>query len=249
MAKVVDLYSNYASALASCGGGYNDVEIAEVIAFKTGMRFEPNVVAPEQALNSIVAVGIASAEVRNRQLNVLDFGGGCGFHYVRVVSATKTPLKWAIVETPKMAEKAKIIGQNYFRVFTTIDDATTALGVVDLVHASGSIQYVPNPKDVLKALAAPRPKYILLARLPNWSKDTIVGVQISTLSENGIGPMPPNKPDREILYPVTFMNIAEIFELFDEYDLVLSMASPSASYTIKDQSVSGVSLIFRAKGA
>ncbi len=130
----------------------------------------------------------------------------------------------------------------------TIDDAATALGSVDLFHASGSIQYVPDPTAVLKALVALRPRYILLARLPNWSKETIVGVQISTLSENGIGPMPPNMPDRKIVYPVTFVNIEEILEVLDEYDVVLSMASPSGSYMIRDQSVSGVSLIFRAKG-
>ena len=136
MADVTEIYPDYATALASCGPGYHDIELAEVIAFKTWQRIEPNAIASEQALNSLIAVGIAAADIRNRPLNVLDFGGGCGFHYLKVVAAMRMPFRWAIIETQTMAAQAKKLAQNYFGVFTTISDAAAALGVVDLVHAS-----------------------------------------------------------------------------------------------------------------
>ena len=249
MATVTDIFGDYATALASCGPGYHDADIADVIAFKTMQRIEPYAVAPEQALNSIIAVGIAAAEIRNRQLNVLDFGGGCGFHYLRVATATRTPLRWAIVETETMAARATKLARNYFRVFTTLNDAAAALGIVDLIHASGSIQYVPDPPAVLKAFVALRPQYILLARLPLWREPAVVGVQVSQLSGNEIGPMPPNVQDREIKYPVTFMNIDEILQILDGYDMVLTMDASSAFYVVGDKSVPGVSIILRAKGA
>jgi putative methyltransferase (TIGR04325 family) len=249
MATVTDIYADYATALASCGPGYHDADIADVIAFKTAQRIEPYAVAPEQALNSIIAVGIAAADIRNRQLNVLDFGGGCGFHYLRVATATRTPLRWAIVETETMAARATKLAQNYFRVFTTIGDAAAALGTVDLIHASSSIQYVPDPPAILKDFVALRPRYILLARLPLWREPAIVGVQVSPLSHNGIGPMPPNMQDREIRYPVTFMNIDEILRIFDGYDVVLTIDAPSSFYVVGDKSVPCVSIILRAKWA
>jgi putative methyltransferase (TIGR04325 family) len=249
MATVTDFYADFATALASCGPGYHDADIADVIAFKTAQPIEPHVVAPEQALNSIIAVGIAAADIRNRQLNVLDFGGGCGFHYLRVATATRTPLRWAIVETETMAARATNLAQNYFRVFTTISDAAAALGIVDLIHASSSIPYVPDPPAILKAFVALRPRYILLARLPRWQEPTIVGVQVSPLSDNGIGLMPPNMQDRKIKYPVTFMNIEEILRILDGYDVVLGMDSPSGSYVVGDKSVPGISIILRAKWA
>jgi len=249
MATVTDIYPDYATALAACGPGYDDSDIAEVIAFKAAQRIDPRVVVPEQALNSIVAVGMAGADIRNRQLNVLDFGGGCGFHYFHVATAMRMPLRWAIVETPTMAARAARLAQNYFRVFTAIGDAAAALEGVDLVHASSSIQYVPDPPAVLKAFAALRPRHILLARLPLWREPTIVGVQISPLSGNGIGPMPPDIRDRQVKYPVTFMNTDDIFRMLDGYDLALAMASPSSSYVVRGKPVPGVSLVFRAKGA
>jgi putative methyltransferase (TIGR04325 family) len=249
MADVTEIYSDYATALASCGSGYNDVELAEVVAFKTRQRIEPNAIASEQALNSLISVGITATDIRNRPLNVLDFGGGCGFHYFQVVAAMRIPLRWAIVETHTMAVQAKKLAQNYFAVFTTMGDAAAALGVVDLVHASGSIQYVPDPKSILKSLVALRPRYMMLARLPYWQEPTAIGVQVSPLSHNGVGPLPPNLQDREIKFPVTLMNIKDVFQILDGYNTVLCMESPSGSYVVRDKPVPGVSIIFRASWA
>ena len=246
---ITEFYPDYAAALDACGDGYNDADIAEVIAFRTAQPIWPNAIAPEQALNSITAVGIAAAETRNRQLNVLDFGGGCGFHYFRVVAVTRAPLRWAIVETEAMAARAARLAQNYFRVFTKIEDAAAALGIVDLVHASSAIQYVPDPPDVLRQLAALRSRYILLARLPFWKEPTIVGVQISPLRFNGIGLMPPHVQDRDIRYPITFMNIDEILHILHAYQLTLIMGSQTSSCVVRGNHVPGVSLLFRAKGA
>ena len=247
MAVVTEIHSNFRSALAACGDGYGDADLADVIAFKTALPIDKTHLAPEQAINTILSIGIAAAGIAHRPLTVLDFGGGCGFHYFRVQPLIAMPLQWALVETPKMAERAVKVAQGRFSVYTEIAEAAKALGRIDLVHASSSIQYVPDPLATLRALAALQARYITLARFPLWRGAPIVGVQISTLAGNGIGPMPPNIADRELKYPVTFTNIDDVLRALNDYEVDLVVASPSAEYGVLGQNVPGVTVIFRAK--
>lgn len=247
MSVVREIFPDFAAALAACGPGYNDADIADVVAHKTAPPVDHRMYAPEQAINSILAVGIAAAEVTDRPLTVLDFGGGCGFHYFRVVPTIHRSLRWAIVETPAMAERAAKLSEGRFQVFTDIATAADALGRIDLVHASSSIQYVPEPLETLKTLAALRPRYFGLLRFPAWGRPQLVGLQSSALSRNGIGPMPPNIADRLVTYPITFTNFDDVMQVLAGYEIAMSIASPSATYEICGQSVQGLSAIFRAK--
>ena len=63
MAIIDEIYPDYPTALAACGSGYDDIDIAEVVAFKAVQAIDAGTAVPEQALNSIVAVGIAAADV------------------------------------------------------------------------------------------------------------------------------------------------------------------------------------------
>jgi putative methyltransferase (TIGR04325 family) len=248
MAVVTEIFPNFAAAAAACGSGYSDADIVDVIAYKTALPIDSRQFAPEQAVNSIVAVGMAAAGVGGRPLTVLDFGGGCGFHYFRVTAAITAQLRWAAVETPAMAARAQKVAQGRFEVFSDIAAAQAALGPIDLVHASSSIQYVPEPVATVRALAALHPRYFALLRFPWWRGPQTVGVQPSTLADNGIGPMPPNVADRLVRYPVTFTNIDEIFRALEGYEMALAMPSPSSNYEVRGQQIPGISAIFRAKG-
>jgi|HubBroStandDraft_6_1064221.scaffolds.fasta_scaffold407061_1 hypothetical protein len=67
MAIVTGIFPNFASALAACGQGYNDAELADVVAYMTtAVPIDNLQVAPEQAVNSILAAGIAAAETSDR---------------------------------------------------------------------------------------------------------------------------------------------------------------------------------------
>jgi putative methyltransferase (TIGR04325 family) len=247
MAVVTETFPDFASALAACGPGYDNAIIADVIAYKTALPVDPRHFVPEQAVNSILAVGIAAAEIASRPLTVLDFGGGCGFHYFRVTAALRSQLRWAIVETHTMAERARKVAQDRFEVFTDIAAARSALGQIDLVHASSSIQYVADPLATLKTLAALQAGYFMLARFPIWSHGQLVGVQTSALAANGIGPMPPTIADREVRYPITFTSFDDVLGIMGGYDIAMAMPSPSSNYNVRGQHVQGISLIFRSK--
>jgi putative methyltransferase (TIGR04325 family) len=244
---VTQTYTDFKSALAACGDGYNDADIADVIAFKTALPVNKFELSPEQAVNSIVSIAMAAADIRERPLTVFDFGGGCGFHYFRARAVLNVPLQWAIVETPTMASRALEVARGQFSVYSNIDETAAALGRIDLVHASSAIQYVPDPLATLQTLASLNARYFMLARFPLWHNPQLVGIQISTLAGNGIGPMPPNIPDREIQYPVTFTNLTDVLRVLDRYDLALATPSPSSQYNVRGQHVPGITLIFRAK--
>ena len=62
MGIVTGIFPNFASALAACGQGYNDAELADVVAYMTtAVPIDNLQVAPEQAVNSILAAGTAAA--------------------------------------------------------------------------------------------------------------------------------------------------------------------------------------------
>jgi len=99
----------------------------------------------------------------------------------------------------------------------------------------------------LTSLTALRPRYFGLLRLPAWGKPPLVGLQTSALSENGIGPMPPNFPDRMITSPVSFTNFDDVMRVLGEYEIAMSTVSPSSTYEIRGQPVQALSVIFRTK--
>jgi hypothetical protein len=106
---------------------------------------------------------------------------------------------------------------------------------------------VPDPLGTLKALATLQARYFMLARFPVWSRNQLVGVQPSALAANGIGPMPPTIPDRQVRYPITFPNFDDVMRIMSSYEIVTVLQSPSSNYTVLGQHVQGISLIFRSK--
>jgi putative methyltransferase (TIGR04325 family) len=250
MTPITDLYPDYASAAAACGEGYSDEDIAKVAAFKTAHYAAQQGLVPqlEQSLNTMLAVGIAAGNIAERPLHVLDFGGACGFHYVAAARSFQTPMRWAIVEKPPMVKHARETAGNRFETYETISEGASALGRVDLVHASGAVQYVPAPLASIDDLVRLRSRYIILSRFPIWNERECVGVQSSHLSRNGLGPMAPGIADRVIRYPVTFLNADEVLAKFaPSYDPIVTLSAPSGSYVINGKAAAGATFVFRLK--
>jgi putative methyltransferase (TIGR04325 family) len=247
MSVITQFFPTFDSALAACGAGYNDAAIADVIAYKTSIPVDLRQTLPEQAINVIVSVGIAAADADEGPLHVLDFGGGCGVHYFTCTERFCKPLKWVIVETSPMVHRGRQLARGRFELFTDIRAASDRMSKIDLILASGSIPYVPDPLSTLKSLVSLHPRYFALARFPAWGGSQLIGLQNSFLSQNGIGPMPPNIADRQVTHPVTFANLDEVMRLFGKYELVLTMSSPTGAYVVCNVNVPGITLIFRSK--
>jgi putative methyltransferase (TIGR04325 family) len=119
-------------------------------------------------LQFIAAVGICLAGSRpGAPFRVLDFGGAFG-HYFDVAGSAFPGVswEWTVVETPTMVALAAETRADRSISWTSDLGSTPGEGR-DLVFASASLNYVPDPVGVLATLARCAP-YVLLTRLPLW---------------------------------------------------------------------------------
>lgn len=144
--------------------GYEQPELVDVIFRKT-LAYEPQGDWPE--MRGATAV--------------LDFGGGCGLHYKQ---ARSQDVRWAVVETAAMVERAKELATARLRFFTRISEAADWLGGIDVMHSNGALQYTPEPENTLRQLCSLSAKRMLWYRVLFGDGDE---VQESLLGDNGPG--------------------------------------------------------------
>ena len=193
--------------------GYQHTELVEVVFQKT------KAYRPDKPWTAMADVS-----------TVLDFGGGCGIHYKQANSPT---VRWAVVETPAMAERAKELATSRLQFFTNIPDAQRWLGDVDAIHSNGALQYADDPATVLKQLCAVQAKTMLWSRL-RLSKGTIEReLQSSRLRDNGPGKI--RIEDKTVRYEMTRIPEKEFIAAHAGYELAergedwfrFSLKSPS----------------------
>jgi len=148
--------------------GYQQPELIDVIFQKTKVYNPPQ--------SEWLEIGGASA--------VLDFGGGSGIHYKQARSQT---VRWAVVESPAMVERASELSTDRLRFFASISEAADWLGPIDLMHSNGALQYTPEPELTLRQLCGLGSKTMLWHRVL-LSREAIQSeVQTSLLGDHGPG--------------------------------------------------------------
>lgn len=160
--------------------GYEQPELVEVIFRKT-------VAYQHQHGWPTICPGASS---------VMDFGGGCGLHYKQAQSAT---VRWAVVETPAMVERAKELATDRLKFFADISEASAWLGNIDVMHSNGALQYTPDPERALTQLCNLRAKKMLWHRValgePKRER------QSSLLGDNGPGTL--NVKEKVVRFELT----------------------------------------------
>ncbi|HYD70480.1 methyltransferase, TIGR04325 family [Azospirillum sp.] len=184
-----------------------------------------------------------------RPLNILDFGGAAGAHYHQFAGKfPHVPLNWAVVETPAMASYcAADPALRPVRFYDSVASATQALGTVDVVIASSSLQYTPDPMAALAELLGLKARWLGITRMPLWDGPVIRCMQRSTLSANGPGPLPPGFEDRMVEYPLVLPNIAAFQNSLESqgYVRVLQTGEQPAGITINGQPILQYQWLFR----
>jgi putative methyltransferase (TIGR04325 family) len=117
--------------------------------------------------------------------SVLDFGGGCGRHYKEARSPT---VRWAVVESAAMVERAKELATDRLQFFTSISDAVNWLGPIDVMHSNGALQFASDPQETLRQLCGLGAKKLIWQRLVLSGGDEPERVIFSSfLGDNGPG--------------------------------------------------------------
>lgn len=240
--KTEAFFTSYLEALDSTkSDGYQsdnlvDAVVQKNIIYRDNLKFSRAI-----DIHSLrLMVGLGAINKWREELSVLDFGGGGGtqFFAARTVRGAEQSIKWGVVETNKMVESAnKSLSGNGLSFFNNIEEARDELGKIDLVFASGSLQYTPDPLAALEKLIALKADHLYVTRTPFKDQNvTLFAVQQSRLSDNGPGPLPAGFDDGIIRYPVTFAPKREVEELIkDTYAIRFSIQEDRNAYSVQSR--------------
>lgn len=250
------VFPTYQDALKRCTtDAYEEKELIEVILKKT-KRFSENLNSEILSIGETTAYGVLPIinpiiENKEKKVHVLDFGGACGAHYFHVRSFINKALKlnWVVVETPTMVKYAKELENDELSFCDNLEEATSKLGNIDLLHTSGTLQCVDDPYKYLRSLLNCKAKYILFNRLGlNKQDKDIITIHSSKLSWNGIGALPEGYRDRWIRYPFTFQSEPKFLKAVEEkYSFVAKFNDLSGMYPINGEDIVGYGLLCKSK--
>jgi putative methyltransferase (TIGR04325 family) len=204
--------------LFSKASGYQDDELVQVVVEKNLINrksISVNKVLDLTSLRFIAGFGIGGFK---SNLKVLDFGGGGGYHHdVFELVYQDRRHEWCVVETPLMVQGAKTLETGCLHFRSEIAAARELLGDVDVVFASGALQYTPEPLHYLQKLIDVNAQYLYITRTVLNEKDArITFMQDSRLSANGPGPLPKGFKDKTISYPIIVESKNEVEKLLKE---------------------------------
>lgn len=159
------------------------------------------------------------SSLRDRDLKVLDFGGGSGYHYFQMEDffRSRKDFVWLVVETAAMVKASVRIAGRKLQFTGDLDQAMKIMDKPNLVLASSSLQYSKNPKDVLKRLALFDSDYILFTKTPLLRfGDSISSIHVSRLSLNGPGIGSLEFKDQLVCNEITFLAFNELHNVIVE---------------------------------
>jgi putative methyltransferase (TIGR04325 family) len=220
-------YPTFAAAAADCGAGYANTELTRITLEKTLIARQKELPDISWTQGAAIYIGLtyAAALLPSRPLRVLDFGGSFGFH--GMICADALPdiaTRWAVVESPEVATMARPIESDRLRVFTGIDQALDWLGGIDVMHSSGTVQYLSDPDGTVRSLVNLGAPVMLWQRMMFANGPRTHAVQTVRLSgnHNGLGDfLPEGFTDHLVRIPITYITEAELRSACTGYRLAI----------------------------
>tara|TARA_B100000965_G_scaffold3332_1_gene2645 strand:- start:457 stop:1272 length:816 start_codon:yes stop_codon:yes gene_type:complete len=219
--KAFDTYQN-----ATAGGkNYKNHKLIKVViakSIKYRESLKNNKTLDLMSLRSFFALSLLPD---SPQINVLDFGGGAGNHYylARKLIDDNVKINWHVVETDSFVEEINKQGlqSSELKFFTSIDSAAKSIERFNLIYANSSLQYTNNPLNFLEKLLKVNSDFIFFTRTPliEDNRKEVIALQISKLSSNGQGEIPPelNLKDEIVEYPFIVVNKIDLENLINQY--------------------------------
>jgi putative methyltransferase (TIGR04325 family) len=126
---------------------------------------------------------------------VFDFGGNVGVHYLRYRRYLKLEnVKWIVLDLPEITNAGREICAELPNISFISDITDLREPQIDILLASGSIQYLASPDLLLRKMIdnGTRPAHVLINRLPLYD-----GPQFVTLQNGGLAYYPQYVFNRE----------------------------------------------------
>lgn len=233
-------YFSYKEA-AEKAQGYEGVDIVkysidEVAKYELLRQQSPWIDPREQQL--ITAMGIIRYQMGSENpINVLDFGGGAGRHYLLAEKffAKHNIKKWTICETEVMTEAATALKFTKNVDFNTdIESLTLSF---DIVHTSAAIQYTENPSNIYDVFLKLNPKFIIVNRLP-----FISGI------EDRLTIQKVTRENQVMTMPAWFFSESKWIKKFENnFEIVARWEVPGEQYPLDSQNIMLQGLLLKNK--
>jgi putative methyltransferase (TIGR04325 family) len=183
--------------------GYSNVDLIESIVAKN-IQYQDEVSKsssiPFAGMRTIVPFALGQFQ---EKINVLDFGGGGGNHYVEAkVAMPNKNFYWTVLETREMVKQCREqrLSDNQLVFIDKISDLIPM--EIDLIIANSSLQYTEDPISQLQQLLEVNSKYIWITRTVLSEFEQVDFSQTSEFKNNGPSISNPNDDARKISYNV-----------------------------------------------
>jgi putative methyltransferase (TIGR04325 family) len=157
--------------------GYDDKKILKKVKYSTSLLLAKKIVYERDGTHLkkkdlpyqiLLTVLLASMENKHK-CKVIDFGGSLGSTYYnnRDILKNIKDLKWIVVEQDDFVKEGnKYFSNKIINFSNTIEEASRYLKKPNVIIASGSIQYLPNPYLILEKIIQTKADYIVIDRSP-----------------------------------------------------------------------------------
>lgn len=128
----------------------------------------------------LIAILLRAASENEARLNVLDFGGALGSSYYqcRGFLAGLSVLRWGVVEQTHYVKCGQREFENDTLRFYESVEACTEAASPQVILASGVLQYMPDPAQILGLFVRTGANYIVIDRTPiSLSGKQVISVQ------------------------------------------------------------------------
>jgi putative methyltransferase (TIGR04325 family) len=211
------LYPDFAS-VPSEGPGFDGPEWVDILA----RRLEDARSAPGRPLVPTYQLpAVAAMAPGDGPLRILDFGGGVGATFLGLAAALEgaRELDYHVVDSAAVCARGRGLhgNQKRLRFHGTLSEAGDRCGdALDIIHLGSTLQYIDDWRGLLSALAAMRPRYLLLSDVFAGSFDGYITCQQVYGSR----------------IPVRFLNDGELVEAVESMGLRLIMRTPYVSQVL-----------------
>lgn len=251
------IYPSFAEAAVAAAdhNGYANNDLTRVTLQKTILARDAGLpeVGWHHGASIFMGLTYTASLVKTSPVRVLDFGGSFGFHALLCAKALPhVSTRWAVVESPAVADVARPIETDWLKVFSKIEDAMDWLGGVDLMHSSSTVHYVPDPDDAIRRLVDLGAPVMMWQRMmfANQKRTHVVQFMEISADHNGLGSfLPEGFSDYPVSVPCTYITEAELCAFHTgAYKLALRVLPLDYGWD-HDLATFGATLLFLKEGA
>lgn len=180
--KYFILLANYRLIYSKKDSGYDNWLLNKSIIKKT-IIFSKLRPLNEKNINVQRTVKFLKFIKKKNLRNVVDFGGGAGFHYfIANIKLPKFNFKWLVIENKTMV---KLCNKQFNHKNLFFFNSLIKLKKIDIFFSSCAINYTENPSETIKRISKLNSKYFYFTRTPLGENKSMEFKQTSLLSDNG----------------------------------------------------------------